>query len=271
VSHIVRGSYVIAGIGHTPFGKLPGRDTVSLNVEACRNALEDAGIDKSIVDAVFVKYPTSNFVSMYGQKVAEALGLQPRVGGVWDQAGASNISQIAFAAMAIESGLCDVALVTFADNPKTGTRDHFARPRGADAPYGWFSTAAGYAMIARRHMEEYGTTSAQLGEIAVASRAHGASNPAAQLRKPITIQDHQESRWIVDPLKRDDCCLVSDGGAAVVVMSAARARELDVPNPVPILGFGQANTSWEVAQRTVRLLHNRPSDDSRGLRILHEG
>jgi acetyl-CoA acetyltransferase len=250
-AHRMRGTYVIAGIGHTAFGKLAGRDTISLNVEACRGAIEDAGIDKSVVDAVFVKYPTSGFVPMYGQKVSEALGLTPRVGGVWDQAGASNISQIAFAAMAIEAGQCDVALVTFADNPKSGTRHHYSRPRGADAPYGWFSTAAGYAMIARRHMEDYGTTSEQLGEVAVAARAHGAANPHAQLRKPITVDEHQESRWIVEPLRRDDCCLVSDGGAAVVVMSAARARLLGVPDPVPILGFGQAHASWEVAQRPV--------------------
>jgi acetyl-CoA acetyltransferase len=247
----MRAAYVIAGIGWTEFGSLPGRDTVSLNVEACRQALADAAIDKSAVDAVFVKYPSSAFTPMFGQKLAEALGLMPRVGGVFDQAGASNISQIAFACMAIEAGQCEVALVTFADNPKSGTRQHYARPRGDDAPYGWFSTAAGYAMIARRHMEDFGTTSEQLAEVAVAARAHGAANPHAQLRRPITVADHQQSRWIVEPLRRDDCCLVSDGGAAVVVMSAERARQLGVPDPVPILGFGQAHTSWEVAQRPV--------------------
>lgn len=250
-AHPLRGRYVIAGIGHTAFGRVPDRSTVSLNVEACRRALEDAGIDKEPVDAVLVKYPTSAWESIYGQRVAEALGLQPRVGGVWDQAGASNISQIAFACLSIEAGLCEVALVTFADNPKSGSRHAYSRPRGDGAPYGWLGTPAGYAMIARRHMEEFGTTSEQLAEVAVACRANGANNPRAQLRAPISIADHQASPWIVEPLHRDDCCLVSDGGAAVVVMSARRAQELGVPDPVPILGFGQGQTSWEVQLRPV--------------------
>lgn len=245
----LRGSAVIAGIGHTPFGKLPGRDPLSLNVEACRAALGDAGVAKDVIDAVLVKYPTSTFTSMYGQTVAEALGIQPAVGGVWDQGGAANISMIAYAAMAIDAGQCDVALVTFADNPRTGTRQAYQRGWGDDAVHGWFGTPAGYAMIAQRHMQEYGTTSAQLGAIAVACRAHGAANPDAQLQAPITVDDHQRSRWIVEPLRRDDCCLVSDGGAAVVVMSAQRAKQLGVPDPVPILGFGQGQTSWEVVQR----------------------
>jgi acetyl-CoA acetyltransferase len=222
---------------------------LSLNVEACRSALADARITKDAVDAVFVKYPTSSFSMMYGQAVSEALGLQPAVGGVWDQAGASNASMIGFAVMAIEAGQCDVALVTFADNPRTGTRQAYEQGWGDDVVHGWFGTPAGYAMIAQRHMQEFGTTSAQLGAIAVACRTHGASNPAAQLRAPISVDEHQESRWVVEPLRRDDCCLVSDGGAAVVVTSARRARELGVPDPVPILGFGQGQTSWAVAQR----------------------
>ena len=83
----LRGRHVIAGIGHTAFGKLSGSDTVSLNVEACRNALADAGIDKSMVDALFVKVPSSAHQFMYGQKVAEAMGIRPRIGGAWDQGG----------------------------------------------------------------------------------------------------------------------------------------------------------------------------------------
>ena len=104
-------------------------------------------------------------------------------------------------------------------------------------------------MIARRHMGEFGTTSDQLGAVAIASRRHGAANPNAQLRKPLTLEQYRESRLIASPFRRDDCCLVSDGAAAIVVMSAERARRLNVPRPVPILGFGQGQTSWEVAQR----------------------
>ncbi|MGH2947234.1 MAG: thiolase family protein [Solirubrobacteraceae bacterium] len=247
----MRGKAVIAGIGHTAHGKLPGRTPLSLTVEASRAALADAGIEKSLVDALLVKYPTSRFEPMFGQKVAEAMRLQPRLGAVVDQGGASNISMISWAALAIEAGQCDVALVTTADNPRTGTRQAYERAWGDDAVYGWFGTPAGYAMIAQRHMAEFGTTSEQLGAIAKACRRHGAANPAAQLRKPITIEDHQQSPWVVEPLRRDDCCLISDGGAAAVVTSAERARELGVRDPVPILGFGQGHSSYEVAQRPV--------------------
>jgi acetyl-CoA acetyltransferase len=245
----MRGAIVIAGIGHTAFGKLPGRPTVSLNVEACRKALEDARIDKPMVDAVFVKYPTSGLEGKYGQKVAEALGLQPRIGGVWDQAGASNISMISFAAMAIERGQCEIALVCFADNPNSGSRKVFERSLGDDAIYGWFGVPAGYAMIAQRHMADYGTKHEDLAAVAIACRRHGAANPNAQLKSPLTLEQYMSSRYVVEPLRRDDCCLLSDGGAAVVVMNAKRARELGVPHPVPILGFGQGQTSWEVPQR----------------------
>lgn len=247
----MRGEVVIAGIGHTAYGKLPGRDVTGLNVQACRNALRDANIGKDAVDAVFVKYPTSQYRSMYGQTVAEAMGIQPRIGGVWDQGGATNIAMISFAAMSIVAGQCEVALVTTADNPRTGTRQAYERAWGDDACYGWFGTPAGYAMIAQRHMAEFGTTHEQLGAVAMAARRHGAANPDAQLRRPLTAEDYADSRPVVDPFRRDDCCLISDGAAAVVVCSAARARALGVPDPVPVLGFGQGQTSWEVAQRPV--------------------
>ena len=165
--------YVIAGIGHTAFGKLPGRDTVSLNVEACREALADAGIEKAVVDAVLVKVPTSAHQFMFGQKVAEALGIQPRLGGAWDQGGAANVTLLSMAIMAIEAGQCEVALVTYADNPRSGNRAVYARPRGDDAVMGWFSTAAGYAMIHRRHR------AGRTGTRGAPAARHGRSRSAA--------------------------------------------------------------------------------------------
>jgi acetyl-CoA acetyltransferase len=245
----MRGKTVIAGIGHTAFGKLPGRSTVSLNIEACRKAIEDARLSPKDVDGLLVKVPTSKVEMMYGQKLAEAMGLQPRLGGVWDQGGASNISMIAMAAMAIEAGQCEVALVALADNPRTGTRQAYEKGWGDDAVFGWFSVVASYAMIARRHMHDHGTTPEQLARIAIACREHGATNPDAQLRKPLTIDDYFASHWVVEPLRRADCCLISDGAAAVVVMSAKRAKELGVKAPVPILGFGQGNSSSDVVLR----------------------
>lgn len=249
MKHPLSGQAVIAGVGHTAFGKLAGRDTVSLNVEAIRNALGDAGIAKDEVDGLYVKAPTSRFEMMYAQKLAEALGLQPRIGGVWDHGGASNISMISMAAMAIDAGQCEVAIVALADNPATGTRQAYEKAWGDDAVFGWFGTPAGYAMVAQRHMQQWGTTSDQLGAVAMACRRHGASNPNAQLRKPLSLDQYRESRLIVEPLRRDDCCLVSDGAAAVIVMSAKRAARLGNTRAVPILGFGQGQTSWDVALR----------------------
>ena len=251
MAHALSGKVVIAGIGHTAFGKHPGRGTVSLNVEAIRKALADAGIEKRQVDGLMVKAPTSKFEMMYAQKLAEALGIQPRIGGVYDHGGASNISMISYATMAIEAGQCEIAVVSLADNPATGSRQAYEKSYGEDGSglYGWFSTPAGYAMVAQRHMAQYGTTSDQLGAIAVACRRHGAANPHAQLRKPLTLEQYRASRLIVEPLRRDDCCLVSDGAAAVVLMSAKKAAELKVAKPVPVLGFGQGQTSWDVALR----------------------
>src|SRR2546430_13444774 len=113
----------IAGIGLTASGSHEGRSTVSLNVEACRQALGDAGIDKDLVDAVYVKFPTSRLEMMYGISVAEALGVDgPTIAGSWDQGGASNVSMIDQASQAIRSGEIEVALICGADNPRSGTR-----------------------------------------------------------------------------------------------------------------------------------------------------
>lgn len=240
---------VIAGVGQTAYGKLPGRGTVSMNVEACRNALADAGIERDAVDGLWAKVPTSAVELLYAPKLAEALAIKPAAGGVFDQGGASAIAMISLAALTIEAGMCEVALIATADNPRTGTRAAYDKTYGNGEEYGWLGVAAGYAMIARRHMIEYGTTAEDLGRIAVATRAHGARNPAAHLRLPITLDEYLDSPPVVEPLRRDDCALVSDGAAAVVVTSERRARELGVPNPVRIAGFGQGHESWDVAQR----------------------
>ena len=243
------GKAVIAGIGATRFGALPGRTTISMNVEAIRKALNDAGVEKDAVDALYVKCPTSKFEMMYGQKIAEAIGLQPRIGGVWDSGGSSNVIMISQAIMAIEAGQCEIAVVTFADNPKTGSAASYSHPRGDDALYGWFAVLSSYAMIARRHMGELGTPREALGAVAVAARRHGAQNPNAQLRKPLALDEYMDMPPMVAPFCRDDCTLVSDGAAAVVVMSAERARKMGVVKPVPVLGFGFGQTSWDVTQR----------------------
>ena len=104
-------------------------------------------------------------------------------------------------------------------------------------------------MIHRRHVIEHSTPPEVFGALAMASRNHGARNPNAQLRKPLTMDGYMASPWIVEPLRRDDCCLVSDGGAALILMTARRARELGIDNAVPILGYGHGQTSWDIQLR----------------------
>lgn len=242
---------VLAGVGQTPAGALPGRSTVSLNVEACRGALADAGVDREMVDAVFVKFPTSRLEFMYATKVAEALGIAaPTMVGSWDQGGAANVSMIDGAARAIEAGQIEVALVTAADNPRSGSRQAYERVWGSDGPYGWLGIPAGYAMVARRYLDEHGLSTADLAPFAIASRRHGLANPAAQLRRALTVELHQEERYVVEPLRRSDVCLVSDGGAAVVVMGGRRAERLGVPAPVEILGTGHGQSARDVLRRS---------------------
>jgi len=245
-----RGEIVIAGVGQTAFGKHPGRTSVGLNVEACAAALADARVDKELVDAVWAKVPTSRLEFLYGMKVAAALGIAPAGGGTLDLGGASNIALIAQAGLAIAAGQQRIALVTMADTPRSGSRAAYERPQGDAAPYGFAGIAAGYALIARAYLEAHGLSEATLGAVAKACRRHGAANPAAQLRAPITLADHAASPPIVDPLHRDDCALVSDGASAVVVMAAEDARALGVPAPIPILGVGQGHTAFDLSQRT---------------------
>jgi len=245
----MRGKVVIAGVGNTRYGKHPGRDRVDLIVEATRNALSDAGLAKDMVDGVLVKMANSEPSILYGQKVSEALGLRPKIGCSLDQGGAANISLITYAAMAIEAGMIDVALVCYGDTARTGSRAVYHRPRGDDAVVGWYSTAAGYAMIHQAYRNRYRPRDEEFGIVAVQTRAHGAGNPDAHLRVPISMEDYLGGPFVVEPLRRDDCCLVSDGGAAILLMSAARARELGRHNAVPILGLGQGQESWDVHLR----------------------
>lgn len=245
----MRGKAVIAGVGHTTYGKHPGRDRIDLIVEAARNAISDAGIEKTMLDGVLVKMANSAPSILYGQKVAEALGLRPKVGGSLDQGGAANIALISYAAMAIEAGLMEMALVCYGDTPRTGNRAVFHRPRGEDAAYGWYSTAAGYAMIHQAYRQTHNTPDEHFGAIAVQCRANGADNPFGHLHLPLSMDDYLEASYLVEPMRRDDCCLVSDGGAAVIVTSAKRAKELGIDTAVPILGFGQGQESWDVHLR----------------------
>jgi len=254
----IRDKYAIAGVGNTAYGKLPGRSAVNLTVEAIRNAIEDCGIDKGEIDAVLTKYPTSNFQSLFSARVSQALGIVPKVTATLDQAGASNIGLIAYAAMCIEAGLCNVAVVSYGDNPLTGNRAAYGRRPPSDGPnYGGDEAVAGmtgapcgYAMIAQRYRHEFGLKDEQLGTVATTFRHNATLNPNAQYNQPMTMEDYLGARWVAEPFRLFDCCPVTDGAAAVVVTSTERARSLK-KKPARIMGFGQAHPAWDLAQREV--------------------
>ena len=237
-------------MGKTEYGKVPGVSALSHAVEACRLAIEDAGIDKADVDAVLTKAPTANFQMLWSTKVAQALGIVPRATATLDAAGASNINLIAYACMLIETGQATAAVISYGDNPATGSRAAYTRLHGDDQAYGLFGAPSNYAMVARRHMHEFGTTHDQLGAVAVNARRNAARNPNAQFRDPITLEDYHNSRWLAEPFHLLDSCPVSDGGAAVVVTSAERARDLKQRQAL-IMGFGQSHPAWDITPRRV--------------------
>jgi len=240
--------YAIVGVGNTEYGKLYGRSSYSLNIEAIMNALDDCGLSVKDVDGLLCKYPTSNFESIYPAKLAQQLGIYPKVLATIDQAGASNISLIHYAMMAIESGMCETVVCSYGDNPLTRSSNSYMRPRGDGAPFGMFGTHPGYGFITQRHMYEYGTTSEQLASISVSNRKNAMKNPNAYFKKEITIEDHQNSPLIADPLHLFDICPITDGGAAIVVTTAERAKSLK-QKPIYVTGIGQSHISNEVQYR----------------------
>ncbi len=245
----IRDKYCIAGVGNTRYGKLPGSTAESLTIEAIRNAIEDCGIDKSEIDAVLTKAPTSNFQMLFSARISQDLGLVPAVTATLDAAGASTAALIQYAAMCIEEGLCNVAVVSYGDNPNTGSRASYARAReDDDAAYGMFGAPPNYAMIARRYMYEFGISDHQLGCIPISDRAWATMNPNAVYRTPISHEDRTNSRYVAEPYHLLDCCSITDGAAAAIVVSAERAKDLK-QQPVYLRGFGQGHTAWGLPQR----------------------
>ncbi len=244
----LRQRYCIVGVGNTAYGKNPGVSQVAHNVLAIRAALEDAGLTTRDLDGVLTKAPTSTFPMLWGPKICEALRIQPKVTGTLDQAGASNIGLIQYAISAIELGQAEVIAISYGDNPRTGSRASYARPRGDSAMAGLFGAPSSYAMVARRHMHEYGTTYEQLGNVAIAHRTHASMNPNAQFQDLFTLDDYMNSRWVAEPFHLFDCCPVSDGGAAYIITSETRAKDMR-KKPVYIEGIGQGHPSWDFFRR----------------------
>ncbi|HET8582166.1 MAG TPA: lipid-transfer protein [Jatrophihabitans sp.] len=236
------GQAAIAGVGATEFSKDSGRSELRLAAEAVRSAIADAGLRPHDVDGLVTFTQDTNTEAAVAREVGiPELTFFSRV----HYGGGAACATVQQAAMAVATGAAQAVVCYRAFNERSGQR--FGRvmtglagaptSSGVDASWSYpmgLSTPAGWvAMVARRYMHEYGATSEDFGRVAVADRKHAATNPNAFFyRKPITLADHQASRWIVEPLHLLDCCQESDGGVAVVVTSAERARDLPHPPAV---------------------------------------
>jgi acetyl-CoA acetyltransferase len=244
----LRGRVAIVGAGESDeMGKLPNKSAFALHAEGARNALANAGLRKDDVDAVF------SAGLWMGSETAEYLGIRPRYVDGTQIGGCSFIAHVQHAMAAIEAGVCEVALITHGESGASrigmpGTRFGADSTRlQFEAPFGLAGPPTGYALAAARHMHEFGTTSEQLAEVAVATRKWAQLNPRAAMRDPLTVEEVLASRMISWPLHLLDCCLVTDAGGAVVVTSAERARDLP-RRPVYVLGTGEASTHVMVSQ-----------------------
>ncbi|MGH8810505.1 MAG: thiolase family protein [Advenella sp.] len=237
----------ITGVYDTQIGELPNSSCMSLHTQAAFGAIQDAGLQPDDIDGVLCAYSFTEPHLMLGSVFCEYIGIHPKFCSAIQAGGASACIMIMQAAALVASGQCQHVLVVAGDNRLTGmSRDgavaalaevghpQFERPFGISVP-------ASYALVARRYMHEFGVTSEQLAAIAVEHRRHAGRHPKAHKRDPISIDDVLRSREICSPLHLLDCCLISDGGAALVI-SRRPADDTSGHRSVEILGAGQGHT-----------------------------
>jgi acetyl-CoA C-acetyltransferase len=248
----LKNEIAVVGVYEHPRRWAPDKTAYQIAAESARGALEDAGLTIKDVDG----YGASGVGPIGVLSMCHHLNLRPDWLDSTSIGGSSFVAQVANAGAAIRAGLCSVVLITYGS---TAASERFAigtgggsagdPPDSFDAPYGPTIVGA-YGMVAQRHMHEYGTTSEQLAAIAVTMRKHAALNPHAKYRDPITIDDVLSSRVISSPLHLLDCCVISDGGGALVVTSAERARDLKKA-PALVLGAGIAARHSGIGQRDI--------------------
>jgi acetyl-CoA C-acetyltransferase len=248
----IKGKAYIMGAFEHPTRSAPDKSTAQLHAECARGALADAGLSKNDIDGYFCAGDAPGFGAM---SMADYMGLRKlKHIDSTDTGGSSYIVHVGHAAEAIAAGKCRIALITLAGRPRSENTGPAARtgrgggggnPRFASAPEAAFEAPYGgsthnlYGMCAMRHMYEHGTTSEQLAWIKVAASHHAQHNPHALLREVVTVEDVVNSPMIADPLHRLDCCVVTDGGGALIVTSPEVAKQLDRPK-VKIIGAGEA-------------------------------
>jgi acetyl-CoA acetyltransferase len=229
----------ICGVGFSTFGKRVGKSAMTLTLEACAAAIRDSGLARDEVDGCLVTMPAvMGEQHGWATRVAAHLGLEPRLAATIDMGGASPVGMIQTAALYVNAGLARAVLCAFGmQNSPQGVIIAMIGSQFA-APYGDVGAITFAAHVARRQMHEQGVTSMHYAHVATAFREHATRNPLAQMKTPMSVDDHQASRLVVEPLRLFDCCLVTDGGGAVIVTSLERARDLRHA-PAVIAGFGQ--------------------------------
>jgi acetyl-CoA C-acetyltransferase len=232
----IKGKAYIAGIYEHPTRHAPDKSTAQLHAEVAKGAIEDAGLSKADIDGYFCAGDAPGGV----MNMVDYLGLKVRHLDSTDTGGCSYLIHLGHAAEAIAAGKCSIALITLAGKPRTGVMPPRAAGAEADfeAAYG-ATTHNAYGMCAMRHMHDYGTTSEQLAWIKVAASHHAQYNPHAMLKDVVTVEDVLNSPMISDPLHRMDCCVVTDGGGALIVTTPEIAKSLKKPQ-VRLIGHGEA-------------------------------
>lgn len=240
----------IAGVAETPLGKVTDQTELSMVAIATLEALGEAGMSVKDIDAVFV-----NYMGEEGSiQVGEYLGIEARYGDSTDIGGGSFESFVHKAMIAIEAGEIEVALIAYASRQRSrknrklaSEEDNYSIMGQFESPYYPLLPITHYALIAARHMHEFGTTPEQLAEVAVSARLWAQKNPKAWSRDPLSVDDVLGSRMIATPFHRDDICLRVDGGGAVIVTSAERARNA-AKKPIRVLGAAHGHTQWNLSQ-----------------------
>ena len=241
-----RGSAAIVGVAESDLGQVAeGMSVFDLMAQGAKRALDDCGLRLKDVDGLFAATTQSRLSVL---ALAEYLGIDPAFLGSTIVGGSSFEYHVAHAMGAIALGLCNVALIAYGSTQRSvGRRQASLREVNPyETPFRPFLPSSAYALAASRHMHEFGTTREQLAAVAVAAREWALLNPAAWEKKPLTLEDVLSSRMVSHPLTVRDCCLVTDGGGAIVVTSVERARSLKKP-PAYVLGFGQSVTHGSIS------------------------
>ena len=222
----------VIGVGNTRYGNFPDTDEYGLAAQAFRNAVDDCGISKQMIDGLLVcRIP-------YYARMGEVLGLDPRWTLTLPPHGRMSGMGIIEAAQALAAGQAKYVALMYA-NIGRSRRVNYGGDENPSTwdPWGFTSPGAAHAMMFRRHMELYGTTTRQLAEVSVAVRYHATLNPDAVMRNPITIEDHESARFITAPLRLLDYCLINDGAVCIILTTKERAKDT-AKRPVMISGFG---------------------------------